>query len=75
MSSGGNITRRGKRSWRLKYDVDRDPETGRRRPRYMTVRGKRADAAPDPRAQRGDRGRPRRESERLGRAGRGHAAG
>lgn len=36
----GNITRRGKSSWRLKYEAgDRDPTTGKRRTRYATVRG------------------------------------
>ena len=39
----GNITRRGKTSWRLKFDVGID-ETGERLIRYVTVRGKRADA-------------------------------
>src|SRR5262245_60701493 len=39
----GNITRRGKRSWRLKYDVGADA-TGRRQIRYVTLRGTRADA-------------------------------
>ena len=27
----GNITRRGKSSWRLKFDIDNDPMTGERR--------------------------------------------
>jgi integrase len=40
--SAGHIQRRGKSSWRLKYDVGRDPETGRRITRYATVRGKKA---------------------------------
>lgn len=36
----GSITRRGKNSWRLKYEGgDRDPVTGKRRTRYLTVRG------------------------------------
>jgi integrase len=35
----GSVTRRGKNSWRLKYEVDRDPATGLRRTRYVTVRG------------------------------------
>lgn len=39
----GNITRRGKNSWRLKFDVGRDAN-GKRQIRYVTVRGKRADA-------------------------------
>jgi integrase len=40
----GNITRRGKQSWRLKFDLDRDPVTGVRRFRTMTVRGTRTEA-------------------------------
>jgi integrase len=40
----GNITRRGKTSWRLKFDLGRDPATGQRRIRFTTVRGKRQDA-------------------------------
>ena len=39
----GSITRRGKRSWRLKYDLPRD-ETGARRIAYATVKGTRAEA-------------------------------
>ena len=39
----GNITKRGKNSWRIKYELPRD-ETGKRRIAYRTVRGKRADA-------------------------------
>ena len=39
----GNITRRGKRSWRIKFDVSAD-ERGNRQIRYVTVRGKRCDA-------------------------------
>jgi len=41
--SRGHITRRGKRSWRLKFEVEPDPK-GLRKTRYVTVRGKRADA-------------------------------
>jgi integrase len=37
----GNITRRGKSSWRLKFD---DPISGERRTRYVTVKGTRRDA-------------------------------
>jgi integrase len=40
--SKGTITRRGKSSWQLKYDLPR--AGGRRRFAYATVRGKRADA-------------------------------
>ena len=39
----GTITRRGKCSWRLKFDVGRDA-SGKRQIRYQTVRGKRQDA-------------------------------
>ena len=38
----GSITRRGKKSWRIKYDLPRDHETGERRIAYATIRGKRA---------------------------------
>jgi integrase len=34
----GNITRRGKRSWRLKYDVGVGPD-GKRKIAYKTVKG------------------------------------
>ena len=40
----GNITRRGKSSWRVKFDVGTDPVSGERRTRYVTIRGKRQDA-------------------------------
>ena len=39
----GNITRRGKSSWRLKFDLGTD-SAGKRQTRYVTVRGKRQDA-------------------------------
>jgi integrase len=39
----GNITRRGKRSWRLKYDVGADV-AGRRQIRYVTLHGTRVQA-------------------------------
>lgn len=39
----GMIERRGKSSWRIRFDVGRDAE-GKRRFQYITVRGKRADA-------------------------------
>ncbi len=36
----GNITRRGANSWRLKFEAGaRDPVTGKRRTRFVTVRG------------------------------------
>ena len=40
----GNITRRGKSSWRLKFDHCIEPVTGKRRTHYVTIRGKRQDA-------------------------------
>ncbi len=40
----GNITRRGKQSWRIKYDVGADPETGKRIIQYQTVKGSKRDA-------------------------------
>src|SRR5262245_22574536 len=40
----GNITRRGRSSWRIKFDVDHDPITGRRKYHTETVRGTKADA-------------------------------
>ena len=40
----GNITRRGKSSWRIKFDLDRDPKTGKRRYHIATVRGARKEA-------------------------------
>lgn len=40
----GHIQQRGKDSWRLKFDLGRDPATGKRRIRYETVRGGKRDA-------------------------------
>ena len=40
----GNISRRGKSSWRIKFDIGRDPVTHKRRTRFVTVRGTRRDA-------------------------------
>jgi integrase len=41
----GNITRRGAHSWRLKFEAgERDPITGKRQTRYVTVRGTKKDA-------------------------------
>jgi integrase len=43
--AAGNITRRGERSWRVKFEAgERDPATGKRRTRYVTVRGTKKDA-------------------------------
>jgi hypothetical protein len=40
----GNLTRRGKTSWRLKFDTGRDPVTGRRITKFVTLRGTKAQA-------------------------------
>src|SRR5215469_5857334 len=40
----GNLTRRGKTSWRLKFDTGRDPVTGRRITKFVTLRGTRRQA-------------------------------
>jgi integrase len=40
----GNITRRGRHSWRIKFDVERDPPTGKRNIQYVTFRGTRREA-------------------------------
>ena len=39
----GNITRRGKASWRIKFDAGTD-ETGKRLIEYETIRGTKKDA-------------------------------
>jgi integrase len=44
MKMAGNITRRGKRSWRIKVELPRDPATGARQAHYETVKGTRDDA-------------------------------
>ena len=46
----GHIQRRGKQSWRLKFDIGDDPLTGQRRTQYKAVKGKRADAERELRA-------------------------
>ncbi len=43
MTTGGNITRRGKNSWRIKFDLGRGQD-GTRRTRYLTVHGTQRDA-------------------------------
>lgn len=40
----GNITRRGEKSWRIKFDKGRDPVTRKRIIEYVTVRGTKRDA-------------------------------
>ena len=42
--SAGHIRPRGPGAWELKYDVGRDPITGKRRIKYKTARGKKSDA-------------------------------
>lgn len=40
----GNVTKRGKGSWRLKFDVGADPATGKRNTQFVTVRGTKKEA-------------------------------
>lgn len=40
----GHIRRRGERSWELKWDAGTDPATGRRKTRYASFKGTKADA-------------------------------
>lgn len=40
----GSITRRGAKSWRIKFDVGRDPLTGKRQTRFHTFRGTKKEA-------------------------------
>jgi integrase len=40
----GHIQRRGRNSWRLKFDIGRDPVTNERRSRYITFRGSKRQA-------------------------------
>jgi len=40
----GNLTRRGKSSWRLKFDIGRDPISGRRITKFVTLRGTKTQA-------------------------------
>ena len=42
--SAGHIRARGPGAWELKYDLGRDPITGKRQVRYKTVRGTKRDA-------------------------------
>jgi len=44
MSTGGSIIKRGKNSYRLKFDIWRDSATGKRRIQYRTFRGTKSDA-------------------------------
>lgn len=40
----GSIRRRGKSSWELKFDIGRDPVTGKRKTQYKNVKGTKKDA-------------------------------
>jgi len=40
----GNITKRGRNSWRLKFDLDSHPATGSRRTQFVTFRGTKREA-------------------------------
>ncbi len=40
----GSITRRGKSSWRIKFDIGHNPETGQRKYHTETIRGTKDDA-------------------------------
>lgn len=42
--SAGHIQRRGKTSWRLKFEGARDPKTGKRNIQYVTVHGTKREA-------------------------------
>ena len=44
MTGRGSITRRGKKSWRIKFDTGRDALTGERQTAYVTVKGTRREA-------------------------------
>ena len=40
----GNLTRRGRNSWRLKFEAGADPASGARVTKYQTLRGTRREA-------------------------------
>ena len=40
----GHLQKRGKKSWRLKFEAERDPATGKRKIQYQTFRGTRQEA-------------------------------
>lgn len=42
--SRGHITKRGKSSWRIKFDIGRDPVTSQRRIHFQTIRGTKKEA-------------------------------
>ena len=42
--SSGHIQARGVGTWRLKFEIDRDPVTRKRRARYVTIKGTKKEA-------------------------------
>lgn len=40
----GHIRRRGERSWELKFDLGRDPVTGKRQSRHVSFKGTKREA-------------------------------
>ncbi len=40
----GHIRARGRNTWAIKYDIGRDPKTGKRRSKWVTVHGSKRDA-------------------------------
>ena len=42
--SSGHIRRRGKRSWEIKFDLGRDPATGKRKTQYRSFKGTKREA-------------------------------
>ena len=42
--SAGHIRPRGKKSWELKFDADRDPATGKRKIQYVSFKGNKRQA-------------------------------
>ena len=40
----GHIRPRGKNTWAIKYEIGRDPGTGKRRSKWVTVHGSKRDA-------------------------------
>ena len=43
----GNLTKRGKASWRLKFDLGADPVTGKRLTQFATVRARKRKPKPN----------------------------
>ena len=42
--SSGHMRRRGKRSWEIKFDLGRDPATGKRKTHYRSFKGTKREA-------------------------------